>query len=64
MCSSPKVPKATPPQEPMKDAAARSAEASDEAAREQARRRGYASAFTRFNSDGASGETPEATIGG
>jgi len=50
MCtSSPKVPKAAPPQEPMKHAASRSLEASDAAAREQALRRGLASTFTRFD---------------
>ena len=36
MCSSPSVPKAAPPQEPMKQAASRSLEASDAAVREQA----------------------------
>ena len=61
MCSSPSVPKATPPQEPMKDAAAKSAEASDAAAREQALRRGLQSTFTRFDNQQA-GATP--TIGG
>ena len=49
MCSSPSVPKAAPPQEPMKAAASRSLEASDAAAREQALRRGLASTFTRFD---------------
>ena len=61
MCSSPSVPKAAPPQEPMKQAAARSAEASDAAAREAALRRGLASTFTRFDAP-ADGETK--TIGG
>lgn len=61
MCSSPSVPKAAPPQEPMKQAATRSAEASDAAAREAALRRGLASTFTRFDSP-ADGETK--TIGG
>lgn len=61
MCSSPSVPKAAPPQEPMKEAASRSLEASDAAAREQALRRGLASTFTRFDTP-ADGETK--TIGG
>lgn len=63
MCSSsPKVPKAPAPQEPMKHAAARSAEASDAAARDAALRRGLASTFTRFGDTGAA-QTQE-TIGG
>ena len=61
MCSSPSVPKAAPPQEPMRQAATRSAEASDAAAREAALRRGLASTFTRFDAP-ADGETK--TIGG
>lgn len=62
MCSSaPKVPKAQPPAEPMKEAAAKSAEASDAAAREQALRRGLASTFTRFDPAEAGGSQ---TIGG
>lgn len=61
MCSgAPSVPKAAPPQEPMKQAAAKSAEASDAAAREQALRRGLQSTFTRFNA----GESADETIGG
>lgn len=63
MCSSsPKVPKAPAPQEPMKHAAARSAEASYAAARAAALRRGLASTFTRFGDTGAA-QTQE-TIGG
>ncbi len=63
MCSSsPKVPKAPAPQEPMKNAAARSAEASDAAARDAALRRGLASTFTRFGDTGAA--QTQATIGG
>lgn len=63
MCSSsPKVPKAPAPQEPMKHAAARSAEASDAAARDAALRRGLLSTFTRFGDTGA--EQTQATIGG
>ena len=61
MCSSPSVPKAAPPQEPMKQAAVRSAEASDAAAREQALRRGLASTFTRFEAPADAGSK---TIGG
>ena len=62
MCtSSPKVPKAAPPQEPMKEAASRSLEASDAAAREQALRRGLASTFTRFDTPADAGRK---TIGG
>ena len=62
MCtSSPKVPKAAAPQEPMKQAAARSADASDAAAREQALRRGLASTFTRFDTPADAGSK---TIGG
>ena len=65
MCSSaPKVPKAAPPQEPMKQAAARSAEASDDAARQQALRRGLASTFTRFNTAAVPQQRQAATIGG
>ena len=63
MCtSSPKVPKAAAPQEPMKQAAARSADASDAAAREQALRRGLASTFTRFDAAPVTGA--KETIGG
>ncbi len=63
MCSSsPKVPKAPAPQEPMKNAAARSAEASDAAARLAALRRGLLSTFTRFGDTGAA--QTQATIGG
>ena len=62
MCSSPSVPRAAPPEEPMKNAAAKSAEASDEAARQQALRRGIASTYTRF--DGDAGGGTGATIGG
>jgi hypothetical protein len=61
MCSSPSVPKAAPPQEPMKQAATRSAEASDAAAREAALRRGLASTFTRFDAPADAGSK---TIGG
>lgn len=63
MCSSPSVPKAQPPAEPMKDAAAKSAAAGDAAAREQALRRGLQSTFTRFDpaADAAGGGK---TIGG
>lgn len=62
MCtSSPKVPKAAAPAEPMKQAAAKSAEASDAAAREQALRRGLASTFTRFDTNQPAAQ---ATIGG
>lgn len=62
MCSSaPKVPKVQPPAEPMKEAAAKSAEASDAAAREQALRRGLASTFTRFDTPDDAGSK---TIGG
>ena len=61
MCSSPSVPKAAPPQEPMKQAASRSLEASDAAAREQALRRGLASTFTRFDTPDDAGSK---TIGG
>lgn len=60
MCSSPKVPKAATPQEPMKEAAVKSAAASDATAREQALRRGLQSTFTRFEQPAAGG----ATIGG
>jgi len=45
----------------MKQAAARSAEASDAAAREQALRRGLASTFTRFDAPADAGSN---TIGG
>ena len=62
MCSSPSVPKAQPPAEPMKDAAAKSAAASDAAAREQSLRRGLASTFTRFDPEAAAGGAK--TIGG
>jgi hypothetical protein len=52
MCSSPSIPKAAPPEEPMKNAAAKSAEASDAAAQQQALRRGLASTYTRFDAGG------------
>ena len=62
MCtSSPKVPKAAAPQEPMKEAASRSLEASDAAAREQALRRGLVFTFTRFDTPVDAGSK---TIGG
>ena len=57
MCSSPSVPAAQVPEEPMKNAAAKSAEATDAAAREQALRRGLASTYTRNGSSAAQAKT-------
>ena len=52
MCtSSPKVPKAQPPAEPLKPVETAMSDASSEAAREQAMRRGLASIWTRFGAN-------------
>ena len=61
MCtSSPKVPKAQPPAEPLKPVETAMSDASSEAAREQAMRRGLASIWTRFGADNSGTAAPAA----
>ena len=61
MCtSSPKVPKAQPPAEPLKPVETAMSDASSEAAREQAMRRGLASIWTRFGANNSGTAAPAA----
>ena len=61
MCtSSPKVPKAQPPAEPLKPVETAMSDASSEAARAQARRRGLASVWTRYGADNSGTAAPAA----
>lgn len=61
MCtSSPKVPKAQPPAEPLKPVETAMSDASSEAAREQAMRRGLASVWTRYGADNSGTAAPAA----
>jgi hypothetical protein len=56
-----KIPKAQAPEEPMKNAAQKSSEASDNTAKDQQLRRGLASTYTRTPTTAAAGSD---TIGG
>lgn len=60
MCSSAKAPKAAPPQEPLKNIDQTMSGASNDAAISQARRRGLASVWTRYNTPSATAPTAPA----
>ena len=64
MClgGSPKVPPAAPPAEPLKNIDATMTGANSDAALQQARRRGFASVWTRYQnpSDGTTSSAPKA----
>lgn len=61
MCSSAKAPKASPPQEPLKNIDATMSGASNDAAIAQARRRGLASVWTRYNNPAAASPSAPAS---